>query len=92
MFNHVNAPDEPPKKGDTIVIETKRNKGRKVILTVDEIVRMDGCVEVIIQSKRNKYFNWDMYKNGESWVWRVWNLGQITFTASTNTMLSIDDI
>ena len=92
MLSHLNSAGVPPKQGDTIVIETKKNKGKKVILTVQEVIDCDGSVEIIIQKSKNKYFNWEMFRKGESWVWRVWNLGDVAFTASTNSMLKVDDI
>ena len=93
MFTHLNTAQKPPKKGDAIVIETKRNKGKKVVLKVSEVVvNSDGHFEVIISKRKNKYFNWNMYHAGDSWVWRVWNLGEVQFTSTTNTMTSLDDL
>ncbi len=92
MFTHFNTADKPPKSGDTIVIETQRNKGKKVILKVAEVVGYGDGAEVIVSKGKNKYFNWEMYQSGESWVWRVWNLGEVQFTATTNTMTRLDDL
>lgn len=93
MFTHLNTAQKPPKVGDAIVIETKRNKGSKIVLRVAEVVEMNnGHLEIIISKGKNKYFNWNMYHAGESWVWRVWNLGEVQFTATTNTMTRIDDL
>ena len=92
MFTHLNTAQNPPKVGDAIVIETKRNKGNKIILRVAGVVDYGDGKELIISKGRNKYFNWNMYHAGESWVWRVWNLGEVQFTATTNTMTKIDDL
>ena len=92
MFTHLNTAEKPPRKGDAIVIETKRNKGKKVILKVAEVVDCGDGVEVIVSKGQNKYFNWDMYRSGDSWVWRVWNIGEVQFTATTNTMTRLDDL
>ncbi|MEL7293822.1 MAG: hypothetical protein AAGJ67_18120 [Pseudomonadota bacterium] len=92
MFTHLNTAQKPPKKGDVIVIETKRNKGKKVILKVADVVDCGYGVEVIVSNGQNKYFNWEMFLTGDSWVWRVWNLGEVQFTSITNTMTRIDDL
>jgi hypothetical protein len=92
MFNHLNTEQEPPKEGDAIIIETKRNKGNKIVLRVAEVVDCGDGTELIVSKGRNKYFNWNMYLSGESWVWRVWNIGQVQFTATTNSMTRIDDL
>ncbi len=92
MFNHLNTAQELPNVGDAIVIETKRNKGKKIILRVAEVIYVDEHWEIIVSKGRNKYFNWNMYHAGKSWVWRVWNLGEVQFTATTNTMTRIDDL
>jgi hypothetical protein len=78
----LNALDsEKPKNGDLLVIETKKNKGQKIAVMVKDIVNGD---EVILQKSTNSYFIWSMYLPGESWVWRVWNLGQVKPTTSLN--------
>ncbi len=92
MFTHLNLAEIAPKAGDAIVIETKRNKGNKIILRIAEVVDCGDGKELIISKGKNKYFNWNMYRAGESWVWRVWNIGEVQFTATTNTMTRIDDL
>ena len=57
MFTHLNTAQKPPKKGDAIVIETKRNKGKKVVLKVSEVVvNSDGHFEVIISKRKKRNF------------------------------------
>lgn len=91
MLDVRNTTTEAPKAGDVIVIETKRYKGERVVLRVAEVLNWgDGC-EIVVNKRKNKYFNWGMYLKGESWVWRVWNIGQAKLTASTNTMTNLDD-
>lgn len=92
MLTHLNIAKNPPRKDDIIIIETKRNKGKKVILKVYDIVKSGDGTEIIVSKGKNKYFNWGMYWAGDSWVWRVWNLGEIQFTATTNTMTRLDDL
>ena len=91
-FSHLNTAEKPPKKGDLLVIETKRNKGAKVAVMVKGVVNLGDGVEIIIQTGRNKYFNWEMHRNGTSWVWRVWNLGKVTLTSGLNNQTKIDDL
>ncbi|AZU97891.1 hypothetical protein [Vibrio phage LP.1] len=92
ILNHLNLAEECPKSGDVIVIETKRFRGERVVLRVAEVLYNEDGKEVIVNKSRNKYFNWGMYRSGESWVWRVWNLGQAKLTSSTNTMKKLDDM
>lgn len=77
-----------PQKGDLLVIETKKSKGKKIAVMVKDVVNDD---EVILQKSTNSYFIWSLYKNGESWVWRVWNLGKVTPTTSVNNMNQLLD-
>lgn len=91
-FNHLNTAEKPPVAGDVLVIETKRNKGIKVMVHVKEVINNGDSPEIIIQKGRNKYFIWDMYRDGTGWVWRVWNLGQVTLTSGLNNQTMIDDL
>jgi hypothetical protein len=91
-LNHLNSCVNPPSVGDVLVIETKRNKGEKVLVVVKDVVKSGDGVEVIIQKGRNKYFNFDMYREGTGWVWRVWNLGQIKLTSGLNNQNLIDNM
>lgn len=70
-----------PQKGDLLVMETKKSKGKRIAVMVKDVVNGD---EVILQKSTNSYFIWSLYKSGESWVWRVWNLGQVKPTTSLN--------
>lgn len=81
MFDHLNLCIEAPEVGDMLILETKRNKGIKIAVVVKDIVYSDGAVELILQKGRNKYFNFDMYLSGESWVHKCWNLGSIKLTS-----------
>ena len=81
MLNHLNFAIAVPKKGDLIIIETKKTK-RKIACFVKDVINGD---EVLLQKSTNSYFIWSMYYEGESWVWRVWNVGSdITPTTSLN--------
>lgn len=86
MFTHLNTEHSMPKAGDVLVIETKKRKGKKVLCKVKDVVNGN---ELILNKSTNSFFNWDMFKLGESWVWRVWNLGDIEITSSTNNTKSI---
>lgn len=88
MLNHLNFASEPPKKGDLLIIQTKKTK-RNIAVFVREVVNGN---EVILQKSTNSFFNWDMYMKGESWVWRVWNIGSgITPTTSLNNANQLQD-
>ena len=84
MLTELNFLDsEIPKKGDVLVIQTKKSKPERLLVKVKEVVNRN---EIILQKSTNSYFIWDLYESGESWVWRVWNLGQVTPTTSVNNM------
>lgn len=84
-FSSLNTAEKPPKAGDVIVIQRKSDKpSDKIICRVREVVGTSISPEIIL-SASNDYFIWNMYKSGESWVWRVWNLGPLNLTAITNT-------
>ena len=70
-----------PVAGDVLIIETKKSGKEKLLVKVKDVVNGD---EVILQASTNSYFIWHLYESGESWVWRVWNLGQVTLTTSVN--------
>ena len=91
-LNHLNFSEEPPKKGDTLIIKTKKSGDKKILVVVKDIIKSDGDIEVILNKTTNSYFIWSMYFKGESWVFRVWNLGDITHTASTNNTNSLIDL
>ena len=84
--------DEPPKKGDTLIIKTKKSGDKKILVLVKDVIKSDGDIEVILNKATNSYFFWSMYCKDESWVWRVWNLGNVTHTASTNNTNSLIDL
>jgi len=89
MLNQLNfANSKKPQKGDVLVIETKKTRGKKLLVSVKDVVNGN---EVILQKSTNSYFIWDMYLRGESWVWRVWNLGQIKLTTSVNNTVQLND-
>ena len=84
ILSHLNSANEVPKKGDVLVITTKKSKDKKIIVMVKDVIKSDGDFEIILNKSTNSYFIWSMFFKGESWVWRVWNLGDVTLTASTN--------
>lgn len=75
-----------PEKGDVLVIETKKRKGKRILAHVKDVTSDN---EVILQSSTNSFYNHGMYEGGESWVWRVWNLGKIELTTSVNNFDNI---
>lgn len=91
MLTYLNTAKEPPKKGDVIVIETKASKGKRVLCNVKDVLRNDGEIEFVLNKRTNSYFIWSSYESGVSWVWRVWNLGDIELTAATNSMKRLID-
>lgn len=89
MLNELNfVNSKKPKKGDVLVMETKKTRGKKLLVSVKDVVNGN---EVILQKSTNSYFIWDLYLGGESWVWRVWNLGQIKLTTSVNNTVQLYD-
>ena len=82
-LSELNFSSEIPKKGDVLVIKTKKSKPRKLLVHVKEVVNGN---EVVLQKSTNSFYNHDMYVSGESWVCRVWNLGNVEPTTSVNNM------
>ena len=72
-----------PSVGDVLVIQTKKSKNDKFLASVKDIVNGN---EVVLQKSTNGFYNHDMYYAGDSWVWRIWNLGKIKLTTATNSM------
>ena len=87
-----NLAKSPPKKGDTLIIRTKKSKDKKILVLVKDVINTDGDFEIILNKLTNSYFIWSMYFEGKSWVSNVWNLGEITHTASTNNTASLLDL
>ena len=91
-LNHMNFSEEPPKKGDTLIIRTKKSGDKKILVLVKDVINTGDGYEIILNKFTNSYFIWDMYSKGESWVFLVWNLGDITHTASTNNTVRLYDL
>jgi len=91
-LNSLNSTDEVPKKGDTLIIRTKKSRDKKILVLVKNVIDMGDGFEIILNKSTNSYFIWSMYIHGDSWVWRVWNLGNITHTASTNNTNSLIEL
>jgi hypothetical protein len=92
ILNHTNITEKVPSKGDVLVITTKKSKDRKIIVMVKDVIKSDYGFEIILNKSTNSYFIWSMYLKGEDWVWRVWNLGDITLTSSTNNTTRLIDL
>jgi hypothetical protein len=92
LLSNLNTADEVPKKGDVLVIRTKKSGDKKIMVMVKDVIKSDGDFEIILNKSTNSYFIWSMFYRGESWVWRVWNLGNVTMTASTNNTNSLIDL
>lgn len=92
IFDFLNMCSECPEKGDVLVIETTRNKGVKILVSVKDVVVTTECAEVILQKGKNKFFNYSMYEDGNSWVWKIWNLGNIKLTSGLNNQNSMDEM
>jgi len=89
MLTAINFTDsKKPVKGDVLVIETKKSRGKKLLVSVKDVVNGD---EIILQKSTNSYFIWNLYESGESWVWRVLNLGQVQLTTSVNNTVQLYD-
>ena len=85
ILNHLNSCDSIRELsvGQLIVITRKQCK-RRILCQVKGITNDN---EVILSNGRNDYFNFDMFKDGKSWVWRVWALDKdIELTAITNNL------
>tara|TARA_R110000824_G_scaffold84040_1_gene209880 strand:+ start:579 stop:863 length:285 start_codon:yes stop_codon:yes gene_type:complete len=86
-FNSLNTTDRIPKAGEFILINRKQDaRDVRVLCKVKKVVYNENDSPEIILSNHNDYFIWNMYKDGTSWVWRVWNLGQISMNSATNNM------
>tara|TARA_B100002049_G_C15876306_1_gene289691 strand:+ start:146 stop:436 length:291 start_codon:yes stop_codon:yes gene_type:complete len=70
-----------PRKGDLLIIQTKKSGKLKIACEVKSVVNGN---EVVLQKSTNSFFNWDMYLNGESWVTNVLNIGKVQLTTSLN--------
>ncbi len=77
-----------PEVNDVLIIETKKSKGKRFLVLVKDV--LDGN-EVVLQKTTNSFYNHDMYYAGESWVYRIWNLGQIELTTSVNNMNQLSE-
>lgn len=68
--------------GQIIVIERKADK-RKILCQINALI--DSGEREVVLSGKNDYFNWDMYEQGNSWVWRVWAMPKcVELTVITN--------
>ena len=83
MLNHLNTVGSclEIKVGDVLVIRRKQCKRDIVVQCKAKTDR-----EIILSFAKNDYFNFDMYLDGSSWVFRVWNLGPLMLTAITNNL------
>ena len=91
-LDHTNYSECPPKKGDTIIIRTKKSGDKKILVLVKDVIKSGDDFEIILNKSTNSYFIWSLYYEGKSWVNRVWNLGDITLTTSTNNTNSLIDL
>lgn len=91
-LDHTSICAEPPKKGDTLIIETKKSKCKKILVIVKNVIDSGDGAEIVLNKSTNSYFIWSMYLDGSSWVRRVYNLGEITHTASTNNMNNLSEL
>lgn len=73
--------------GDLLVIQRKKDK-RNILVQCKKVLnrRSNGDEEVLLSLRNNDYFIWSLFEKGESWVWRVWNLGDVELTNVTNNM------
>lgn len=55
------------KQGDTLIVTGDTLKNEPVKAQIVKVSHSDGT-EVIIDRKKNRYFNLGMYLKGESWV------------------------
>lgn len=90
-FNHLNMCESAPKSGDVLAIKTKKSKDKIIMCQVKEVIGKGDGIEIILQKSTNSFFNWSMYNSGESWVWRVWNLGDVQLTTSVSNMNNFSD-
>ena len=88
MLDNLNTAFALPKKGDLLIIKTQKTK-RLIACVVKDVINSE---EVLLQKSTNSYFIWSMYLSGESWVWRVWNIGSdIMLTTSLNNTNQLHD-
>jgi hypothetical protein len=91
-FNHLNLADSVPQVGDTLIIRTKKSGSKNISCQVKEVIKSGVDIEIVLQKSTNSFFNWGMYTIGNSWVWRVWNLGKVELTTSSNSMKNFVDM
>ena len=91
-FNHLNMAESAPKSGDLLVIKTNKSGSKLISCQVKEVLKVGDDVEIILQKSTNSFFSWKMYRHGESWVHRVWNLGDIQLNTSSNSMTKFIDL
>lgn len=91
-FNSLNITNSAPEKGDTLIIRTKKSGTDNILVLVKDVINTGDGFEIILNKSTNSYFIWSMYISGDSWVCRVWNLGNVTHTASTNNTASLLDL
>lgn len=77
-----------PSVNDVLVIETKKNRGKRFLVSVKDVVNGN---EVILQKSTNSFYNHDMYYAGESWICRLWNLGNLELTTSVSNTNQLAD-
>lgn len=90
-FSHLNMCESVPKAGDVLAIKTKKSKNKIIMCQVKDVIGKGDGIEIILQKSTNSFFNWSMYNSGESWVWRVWNLGDVQLTTSVSNMNNFSD-
>lgn len=77
-----------PKKGDLLIIQTKKSGKKQIACEVKDVVNGN---EVVLQKSTNSFFNWDMYLDADSWVTNVLNMGKVELTTSLNNTNRFSD-
>jgi len=85
MLDHLNVVDDinDIKPGQLLVIQRKQDN-RRILVKAKKVL----SDEIVLSNLKNDYFNFDMYKSGKSWVWRVWALPvDVEITSITNNLI-----
>ena len=57
-----------PQKGDLVLVQGTITASKVEAYRVAEVKNVGGSLEVILNKRRNVWFDWNCYMSGKSWV------------------------
>lgn len=57
-----------PQKGDLVLIQGTLINNTVHPYKVAEVKEVDGDLEIILDKRKNVWFSWNLYMNGNSWI------------------------